>query len=235
MSKTLIGEVLPTSELTNDHIHNIFALFTDYYEAKFETFQQDLCKKNWIILLRDTASGSIQGFSTLAFYKSTLQSGEVGVVYSGDTIIRPAYWGTPELPRTWINSVLAIGETLPKPMYWLLISSGYKTYRFLTVFFKEFYPRYDQPTPADTQTLINHLARERFGPEYYSQLGVVRFTTGATPLRDGVADITERRLKDPHVAYFVQKNPGHTQGDELVCLTKIHPENFTPAGRRMIR
>jgi hypothetical protein len=230
-----MGEVLPNSALTIDYIQDMFVLFNDYYEATFETFQRDLSNKNWVILLREISSGSIQGFSTLAFYSSIVQEEEVGVVYSGDTIIRPAFWGSPELPRTWIKAVLEIGGTLPKPLYWLLISSGYKTYRFLTVFFKEFYPRYDRPTPAYTQALIHHLASERFGREYYPQLGVVRFTTGATPLREGVAEITERRLKDPHVAFFVQKNPRHTEGDELVCLTNIHPENFTPAGRRMIR
>jgi hypothetical protein len=30
-------------------------------------------------------------------------------------------------------------------------------------------------------------------------------------------------------------NPHHEQGDELVCITQVHPDNFTPAGRRMAR
>jgi len=235
MSKTLFGEVFPRVELTNEHIHNMFTLFQEFYQANFETFQRDLNNKNWVILLEDTESGSIQGFSTLAFYKSILKGEEIGVVYSGDTIIRPAFWGTPELPRAWIKSVLEIGSTLPKPLYWLLISSGYKTYRFLTVFYKEFYPRYDQPTPPEIQGVIHYLASERFGSEYDPDLGVVRFTQGATPLRAGVAEVSERRLKDPHVSFFVKKNPGYIEGDELVCLTLINPDNFTPAGKRMVR
>jgi hypothetical protein len=235
MSKILLSEVLPGSELTSDHVTNMFDLFNDYYIANFKTFQRDLGNKNWVILLKDSESGSIQGFSTLAFYSSNVRDKEVGVVYSGDTIIRPKFWGTPELPRTWIKTVLEVGETLPKPLYWLLISSGYKTYRFLTIFYKDFYPRYDQPTPPEIQAIIHHLANERFGSEYSPQFGVIRFKTGATPLRHGVAEITERRLKDPNVAFFIQKNPGHADGDELVCLTHIHPDNLTPAGRRMIR
>jgi len=163
MSKTLHGEAIPYSELSNDQIRNMFVLFNECYEASFKIFQRDLSNKNWIILLRDTISKSIQGFSSLAFYKSNMNSEEIGVVYSGDTIIRPDYWGTPELPRTWIRIVLEIGKTLPKPLYWLLISSGYKTYRFLKVFYKEFYPRYDEPTPPEIQEIIDHLATERFG------------------------------------------------------------------------
>ncbi len=235
MTSGLVGEALPTSKLSDLVIQNMFNLFRDYYEADFDNFQQDLSNKNWVILLRDTEAGSIQGFSTLAFYKSITKGGEIGVVYSGDTIIRPAYWGTPELPRAWIKTVLEIGNELPNPLYWLLISSGYKTYRFLTVFYKEFFPRYDQPTPPEIQALIHHLAHERFGSEYDPQLGIVRFTSGATPLREGVSVATERRMKDPHVAFFVNKNKGYAEGDELVCLTHIHPDNFTPAGIRMIR
>jgi hypothetical protein len=235
MTKGLVGAALPTSKLSDLVIQNMFNLFRDYYEADFDNFQQDLSNKNWVILLRDTEAGSIQGFSTLAFSKSTTKGGEIGVVYSGDTIIRPAYWGTPELPRAWIKNVLEIGNELPKPLYWLLISSGYKTYRFLTVFYKEFFPRYDQPTPPEIQALIHHLAHERFGSEYDPQLGIVRFSSGATPLREGVSVATERRMKDPHVAFFVNKNTGYAEGDELVCLTQIHPDNFTPAGIRMIR
>jgi len=235
MTVNLVGEALPPSDLSDHAIQTMFNLFSDYYEATFKIFQQDLSSKNWVILLRDTESGSIQGFSTLAFHTSIKSGVEIGVVYSGDTIIRPAFWGSPELPRTWIKTVLEIGDDLPKPLYWLLISSGYKTYRFLTVFYKEFYPRYDQPTPPDIQALIHHLAHERFGSEYYPELGIVRFSRGATPLREGVAVVTEKRMKDPHVAFFVKMNTGYAKGDELVCLTRIHLDNLTPAGKRMMR
>jgi hypothetical protein len=117
----------------------------------------------------------------------------------------------------------------------LLISSGYKTYRFLTVFYKEFYPRYNCPTPPDIQALMDHLATQRFGADYHPELGVARFTKGATPLREGVASVTDERLRDPHVAFYIARNPGHVHGDELVCLTRIHPDNLTAAGKRLLR
>ncbi len=49
-----------------------------------------------------------------------------------------------------------------------------------------------------------------------------------------MADVTEQRLGDPHVEFFVRANPGHADGDELVCLTELTPTNLTPAGRRMV-
>lgn len=234
MTTALIGEALPTSDLTRQDIQEMFGLFASYYENSTpEIFQRDLSGKNWVIFLRDQETESIQGFSTLAFYESRAKGKPIGVVYSGDTIIHPDYWGTTTLPRTWVKTVLEIGDQLPKPLYWLLISSGYKTYRFLTTFFKEYYPRHDQPTPPEVQEMIHHLARERWGSDYHPESGIVRFSTGATPLREGVAETTEGRLKNPHIAFFVTQNPGHARGDELVCLTRIHPDNFTAAGKRM--
>ncbi len=116
-----------------------------------------------------------------------------------------------------------------------MISAGYKTYRFLPVFYKEFYPCYSCPTPPGVQALLDELARQRFGAEYSAATGVIRFNLGATPLRAGIAEVTAERLKDPHVAFFVARNPGYAQGDELVCLTRIHPDNYSAVGRRLLR
>ena len=124
---------------------------------------------------------------------------------------------------------------MPQPLYWLLISSGYKTYRFLTVFYKTFYPCHNQPILPETQAIMQQLASERFGADYLPDEGIVRFKQGATPLREGVAAVTDERLRDPHVAFYIHANPGHVNGDELVCITRIHPDNFTPAGKRMAR
>jgi len=225
----------PTSLLTDGEISQLYRLFDAYYEdTTLDNFLHDLENKNWIVIIKD-AQKSIVGFSTLAFYSSRLKEKEFGVVYSGDTIIEKAFWGTPELPRQWIKTVLEVGKEYPNPLYWLLISSGYKTYRFLTVFFKEYYPRFETITPSWAQDLMDHLAEERFGPEYIQARGIVRFSMGATPLKKGIADLDSWRLKDDQIRFFLEKNPGHIHGDELVCLTMLHPANFSAAGKRMAR
>jgi hypothetical protein len=233
---SLAGSAVERAALSEADIDAMLALFQESFEdATREIFVRDLANKDWVILLREAGSGRLQGFSTLALYETEAGGQRLSVVYSGDTIIRPAYWGTPELPRTWIKTVLRLGERMTQPLYWLLISSGYKTYRFLTVFYKEYYPRHDRPTPSDMQALMDELAGQRFGDEYHPELGIARFKVGATPLRDGVADVNAERLRDPHIAFFVARNPGWVRGDELVCLTRVHPDNFTGAGRRMAR
>jgi hypothetical protein len=229
MTVQLVSQSMPLTQISGEEILEMYTLIQNHYDQiTYEIFTRDLSNKNWIVILRDA-------FSTLAFYESNVDGESVGVVYSGDTIIRKEFWGTPELPKKWIKTVLQVGEELPEPLYWLLISSGYKTYRFLPVFFKEFYPRYDRATPRDYQALIDHLAKERFGEDYLQAEGIVRFSKGATPLKKGVADVKPSRLRDEHVRFFLEKNPGHIHGDELVCITIIHSDNFTAAGKRMAR
>ena len=235
MTAVLSSQTVGRASLSADTRQAMFALFDEYYlGATLEIFRRDLGNKNWVILLRDE-EGRVQGFSTLALYESTIYGKKVGVVFSGDTIIRREYWGTSELPRAWAKTVLREGMILAQPLWWLLISSGYKTYRFLPLFYKEFYPHDNVPTPPDMQALLDHLARERFGADYDARRGIVRFASGATPLREGVAEIDQARLKDPNVAFFMAVNPGHALGDELVCLTRIHPDNYTAAAQRMFR
>jgi hypothetical protein len=235
MDVQLQGQGVRRSELTRADIENMWRLFQEHYDrAEQEIFQRDLDGKNWVILLRDEAA-EIQGFSTLSLYETHAAGQPLSVVFSGDTIIRPLFWGTPELPRTWIKTVLSASAGMVQPLYWLLISAGYKTYRFLPIFFREFYPCCHCPTPAGIQAILDQLAQERFGADYSAVTGVTRFRVGATPLRAGIAEVTEQRLKDPHVAFFVARNPGHAQGDELVCLTHVHPDNYSAIGRRLMR
>jgi hypothetical protein len=231
----LTSQTVHRTELSQPAIEEMYAVFRENFEqTSLEIFQRDLSGKDWVILLQDDLC-RVQGFSTLALYETEFELQRMSVAYSGDTIIRRAYWGTPQLPSAWIKTVLEKSKSMPQPLYWLLISSGYKTYRFLSVFYKTFYPHYACPTPPHIQALIHHLTLQRFGNDYLPELGVVRFKVGATPLRGGVAEVTDERLHDPHVAHYIKLNPRHDRGDELVCITQVHPDNFTAAGRRMAR
>lgn len=236
MSVSLTSLAIPRAELSNAEVLSMFRVFSENFNGTtMEIFERDLENKNWVILLRDANTKEIEGFSTLALYETEFNHQPISVVYSGDTIIRREYWGTPQLPSTWIKTVLEKSANMIQPLYWLLISSGYKTYRFLTVFYKEFYPRYDVSTPPEMQSLMDYLAAQRYGSDYHCEEGVVRFANGATPLREGISEVTNERLHDPHVAFYIERNPGYVNGDELVCITRVHPDNFTPAGRRMAR
>jgi hypothetical protein len=194
-------------------------------------FTRDLAEKNWVILIR--RSGHLVGFTTLLIYETSFVGEPVSVVYSGDTIVAPEAWGSSALARGWITAVNQLRERYRRgKYYWLLLTSGFRTYRFLPVFWREFFPRINAVTPTHIQRLRDHLAIERFGAQYDATCGIVRFHQPQR-LQGGLKNVPVERTIDPHVAFFLARNPGHARGDELACLTELCAENLTAAGRRM--
>jgi hypothetical protein len=199
-----------------------------------QTFFRDLAEKNWVILLED-GSGVLRGFSTFLIHATAVEQRPVTVVYSGDTIVEPSAWGSPALSRAWIRAVYDVARSYPAgELYWLLLTSGFRTYRFVSVFFRDFYPRFDAPTPTGSQRFLDALSNERYGSAYDSRTGLVRFTKPQV-LRERLSGVPDGRADDPHVRFFLERNPGHIAGDELVSLTSLARGNLTAAGLRMTR
>jgi hypothetical protein len=222
------------ADLVPDERSAMFALIESHFEGvQRDVFDRDLDEKDWV--LRIVRDGALVGFSTLQVYPTIFAGHRVNVIYSGDTVVAPEAWGTPVLARGWIALVRAIQTTRPdEPWYWLLLSSGFRTYRFLPVFWREFWPRHDAMPDEGTREMISTLARERFNGCYDERAGVVRFPRPQR-LRGHLARIPEGKENDPHVRYFLERNPGHNAGDELVCLTALSDDNLTLAGLRMVR
>lgn len=229
------GRLVRREDLTEAEREAMYGLLSSHFAGVTrERFAADLAEKTWALLLEDERG--LRGFSTLLLYESSPPGeGICTVVYSGDTIVDPATWGSPALPCCWIAAVRRLREEHPQGrLWWLLLTSGFRTYRFLPVFWKEFWPRWNASTPPEVQARIDFLAREKLGDLYRREEGIVRFPEPQR-LRGELARVPEGRLADPHVAFFLEKNPGWMEGDELVCLTEIAEENLTAAGRRMWR
>jgi hypothetical protein len=230
----LQGRVVSRESLDLRTREAMFALLEAHFVGVDRvTFERDLDEKTYAILLED-GSGALRGFSTILVYQSRAGGSPITVVYSGDTIVERAWWGSPVLARTWIDAALRVAAGDSRDVYWLLLTSGFRTYRFLSVFFRDFYPRFDTAARPGELEAIELLARERFGQQYDPAAGVVRFAQPQVLAPDLVA-LPEGRMPDPHIAFFLARNPGFVSGDELVCLTRIDEGNLTPAGRRMTR
>jgi len=231
----VIGRTCARDRLVPELVDAMLALMQRHFAGvSRERFEADLADKDQVVLVTDQHDRLV-GFSSFSLQQVRLGGRELDVVYSGDTIMDPAAWRTPVLAATWIGAVLAEHRRrCTGRLYWLLLVSGFRTYRFLPVFWRELWPCYRQPTPPEMQRLMHHLARVRYGDAYDAASGVVRFAEPQC-LAPHLAGIPQGRLADPHVAHFVRLNPGHAAGDELVCLTEITDENLTRAGRRMVR
>ncbi len=219
-SGKLTARVTPRAALGPEARAAMWAVFARYYDAVTRaSFERDLDKKQHVILLRDSGDGSIQGFSTIEVYSRLLRGKRCEVIFSGDTIIDEAYWGQQALQRAFATFLYLHKLKRPRtPVYWFLISKGYRTYVLMSRNFSSYWPRHDAPTPAEEGALLGELAAEKFGSAYDAQRGVLSFPQCEGRLKDGVVPIEESLLQHADIRFFLEKNPHHARGDELCCL-----------------
>jgi hypothetical protein len=230
----LTGQLVRVAEIDVRRRDEMYALMDAYYEnMNYSTFAADLNEKDWVIQIVDAASNTLKGFSTQVLIQSSVDGRSIRALFSGDTIVSSDRRGQQKLFQYsgWLCRRLM--DTYPyDELYWLLISKGYKTYRFLPLFFREFYPRFDSNTPARYQTVIDSLGRHIDPARYDQQTGILRAGPSGCRLRPGVADVTADRLRDQHVRFFADANPGHASGDELCCVAPLTPTCFTRVAYR---
>ncbi|MBI2824416.1 MAG: hypothetical protein HYX69_07000 [Planctomycetia bacterium] len=224
-------------DLSFDRREAMLALLRRHFDGVTRRdFARDLAEKQWVIELVEPESGALRGFSTQCLLDVPVAGRIVRALFSGDTIVDRDHWGDPALSHVWGNLALALIDAhAGQELYWYLISQGYRTYRFLPLFFREFYPRYDCPTPTALRDVLDALGRHKYPRDYDAAHGVIHHRPGGCRLRGGVSVITAGRRRDPHVQFFIERNPGHSAGDELCCLAPLTRENFTSAAYRVIR
>src|SRR5262249_19521110 len=139
-------------------------------------------------------------------------------LFSGDTITDRRHWGRHELASAWLREIGRITHRRNKrPLYWLLIVKGHRTYRYMPTFSIAFVPDWRHVAVDDNLvSLRNDLACQRFGEEFDARTGVVRFREPKSRLKPEFAQPTERERSRPDVAFFLDRNPGFVDGHELV-------------------
>jgi hypothetical protein len=227
--------IVQRDELAGATEAQMYRLFCSQFDnVSMNQFVRDLDEKNWVLLLRDTV-GELNGFSSMHVYETFCEDRQLTLVYSGDTVVDRRTWSDSALSYNWMGAIDWLQRRYDKkPLYWFLLVSGFRTYRFLPVFSRFFYPRFDESTPGDIQALMHSIARERFNGQYDPGTGIVRLNAPSI-LKGEYSGIPEHRLGDPHIAYFAERNPGHEQGDELVCFCELAEAKLTGLGQRMWR
>lgn len=223
------------NDITQTDIEEMFGLMLRHYNnASRDSFVSDLVEKQWVIELRDEETGVLIGFSTQKLLDAIVDEKPIVALFSGDTIVDRDYWGSPLLAISWGQLAVRIIESHPgEELYWFLICKGFRTYRFLSVFFQEFGPRYDRGISLRYQRVLDTLATEKFGGQYDPKKGILLATDQTYRVKPEIDLLTDTR-RDPHVVFFLEKNPGYVHGDELCCLAPLTLANFTKAAKRLM-
>jgi hypothetical protein len=220
-----------TPEIREAERERMFELFArSYVSISRAQFLEDLSWKSHAGILRDRA-GVIQGFTTIAVNPKGF-SADYDVLFSGDTIISPDHWGTQELVRGFCRTAGHLGAENRK-LYWYLISKGHRTYLYLPLFCRRFYPD-RRGQHEDLRRIAEDCSAFLYPEAWRGDLGILKFQDSHGELSPELAQTTHDRASHADVAFFLQRNPGFERGDELVCVTELSADNLRGFAKRFL-
>ena len=214
----------------------MFLLMQKYYwGVNRETFERDLSEKEHVMLLRHRAdSGCVVGFSTLMRFEMEIAGHPVMGIFSGDTVVEERCRRSRGLAYEITQYFIELVEASALPLYYILICKGWRTYRILPFLFHQFSPRFDQPTEALHQQVMDAFGAQRYPREYSSEKGLIVFERETQRIKENSAEEINPLRRDRHINFFAQKNPNHARGDELVCVAPVARWNFTEAFHKLL-
>lgn len=215
------------SDLTSKNHQEMFDLFEQYYnDVSFEMFLSDLLEKDHVFILRNEAHELI-GFSTIFRRRMGQKKKQYTALFSGDTVIRKDYWGNKALQKAFFFYILEskfLSGT--RPLYWFLQSKGFKTYMMMRKNFRHSFPKAGREIPRPLQKALNEFYQKKYGENFKVDAGLIQF-----PISKGAAKIEHCKPEDKHLSnediqFFLKKNPGYFNGDELACIAEIRYRDF---------
>jgi hypothetical protein len=235
MSK-LTAAVRVCSGLVESEIVGMYGLFAQYYDSTtLAMFKADLAEKSHVIFLYSGAS--LCGFSTLSLIEPSVSNSEktspYRVLFSGDTIIERSHWGDQALAIEFCHFAGKIKAQYPTvPLYWLLISKGYRTYRYLHLFSKSYWPSFRSESDDQLAPILISIAKQKFGAAFDPLSGLIQFACSRGHLRQDWAAVRDDLKNRPEIRFFLQRNPRYAFGEELACITQLDEGNLRSIARR---
>jgi len=226
MGENLTTEIISVKYVTDKQLNEMFELFSCYYSnVGKEKFIADFYKKNWVIHLR--ANKETVGFSTQQVFAMDIEGEKRNFLYSGDTIVIPSYWQKSTLSGGFCHLMnYIINSYYPQEVYWFLTSKGFRTFRYLPVFFKRFHPSEDFSRKSDWKKILDAVAFYKFQNRYDRNKGVISPLANDNVLNAELCELPSGRLKSGYIKFFMEINPDFRSGVELACITRLSKDNF---------
>ena len=234
----IVSQTKQIAELTPSERATMFGLLSlEFLGTRREDFIHDLEEKDAVALLRkESRDGEIVGFSTLMLLELPINGRKVRAVFSGDTTVLPEFRSSGgigvEVGRYFMKAL----ERFPEhEIYYVLISKGWRTYKVLPFFFKNFAPKHDAPTSIHDKAVMDAFGRVKYPEDYDPDQGLIMFSKETQRLIPGSIDAVPPQDPDLHTQFFLKKNPTYLSGTELVCVGSVQVANFAPPLVRLLR
>jgi hypothetical protein len=223
--------IRPSASLTSGELEEIWTLTSRYVDTPRSHYEGKLLALPEVGLWR-VRGGGLAGLVSLDVYPMVWRGRARIIIFTSSVVADERFRGRSLVLKTGLR--LLLREKLRRPLaqaYWFFDTFSYKSYLIPARNLREFWPRRDQPASPDTAAFIDELARQRYGADWNRETGVVR-RSGYKQLLPDTAPIDEQARSDPDVRFFETSNPGHREGDMLVCLAPLTVRNLFGAIKR---
>ncbi|MDP2668477.1 MAG: hypothetical protein Q8P07_01435 [bacterium] len=234
----IISQTKRINDLTPSERATMFGLLSlEFLGTRREDFIHDLDEKDVVALLRkESCGGEIVGFSTLMLLDLPVQCRKVKAVFSGDTTVLPEF-------RSSAGIGIEVGSYFMRALrtfsgheiYYVLISKGWRTYKVLPFFFKDYAPKHGVSTSTYNKAVMNAFGKVKYPGDYDADNGLIMFSKETQRLIPGSIDAVPPRNPDLHTTFFLKKNPTYLSGTELVCVAPVSEENFAHGMIRLLK
>ena len=160
-----------------------------------------------VLMCRDRMDGTLRGAMLLGIE----HKGDYTLMKLGTTTFKNYYRGTPF--KNMIVASLTLSEMVKHPLtplYTVGKAFSPKAY-VMGLSMREYYPVFNKETPEEFKKILNDFAetyvkskpgRAKFNPE------TLVIEQEDSSVAENLTVLSERELQDPHIKFFVERNPG---------------------------
>lgn len=219
------SQVVPVKTLSEAQRQEMLALMVAHYDGiAADVFFADLADKNDVFLFH--AERRLIGFSTILCRRHP-GIRRATVLFSGDTVIDKDYWGRSFLQISFGRYVLLRKLSRPwEPLYWMLISKGFKTYLMMRRNYQWSFPQHGRQTPDREGHAMETFYGERFSGLYDPATGLIGKENGSYAVKEEWSEPPAELGDDPDLNYFLSANPCCKDGVELACIAEIRLRDY---------
>ncbi len=213
----------------------MFSLMRQYYlGVEWGAFQRDLAEKEHVVVLRESGTRRLVGFSTLVQMDLDVCGELVRAIFSGDTVVETSARHTLGFGREITLYFARTLEEFPnREIYYVLICKGWRTYRVPMLLFNEFSPAPGHPTLPRHQQVMDAFGRAKYPHQYHPEAGLIVYQGEAQRVRPRSAEDLPTGRTSKATEWFAMKNPDYLRGDDLVTVAQVAEQNFSPVFRRL--
>jgi hypothetical protein len=222
-----------TGSLTAAQWNDIWVLTQEFFDVEREYAEAELRRRQSIALFH--MNDALLGMVSLDVFEAEFRGRRVTAISTAHVLLRENWRGRNLLQKLGFRVFLRERLRHPlRPIYWFFDTFSYKSYLLLPRNFDTFWPRHDQPTPEPQAALIDSLASKVYGAAWLPDRGIVA-RSGQKRMRATAAPLILTRDSDPNLEFYARINPGHAEGDTLVCLCPLNFGNWFSLARNLQR